>query len=430
MPNELPVADPSDLLPVASATDLAPITTSQKASSNLASMKGGESLARYTQAMADAQQDINSRTQKAGEAIALVPFILATPFTAGASVAAGLGIMGTMGAVGGLAREGTKKAFGSTEVKGGKDLALALGVDFATGAAAEGLGLVGKWGLGKFVTKSAMGAAKGEEVVTTAYAGLRDVLDTAVKKVGDPAVKVGPLLYDVALGLKGAPRGVTAIGKEFTAKSPLAQKLVDLIDRNIGTSAREPLTAAIEMYGQLQQAAWTKGALNPREWKIVTNGVKELGNVINKELANVPDGVMLFDKARDIGRTIFRRNVVLDLAKAAVGKFAGNAIFGAGGAYAGYKHGGVPGAIKGAVVGAAIPETSAAVVKASTAALHWAMAHPQAAKQIGLAVEAASNGLKGEAAQLMSRALSVSGADQIAKETFRLEAEEPEQPPQ
>lgn len=239
---------------LASAPAPAKMSVSEKAKANQDPASPGN--VRSDRIIADATQDIKNRAAKTvGEAAAMIPFMVAAPFTAGSSLAMGLGIMGAAGLASGLTREGTKLAIGSNEVPKGADLAISLGIDTAVGAAGQGLahgiGYAGKTLLPKLIERSAAGSANGQRLLKMAYRAVRNALDGEV--AGTPMVNIGNKLRTAYADLKALPVGKGPVGEQFASLTARAEEVASKIEVGIKAEGRKADIAA--RIGKVKHAA-------------------------------------------------------------------------------------------------------------------------------------------------------------------------------
>ena len=160
-----------------SSFDKIPVREKAKARQTL--MQSGPARQQFEQAQASATQDIVESKRKALETtVQMLPFALAAPFTGGASLEVGMLVMGGAGLASAagheiLARQsGEKKSFDALTTS----LGIGLFSGMLTEAGAQGIGYMGKTLLPKMVQRAAAGAAKGAEMLETAFTTTRQAI--------------------------------------------------------------------------------------------------------------------------------------------------------------------------------------------------------------------------------------------------------------
>lgn len=450
------------------------MAVSQKAKGHLASMESGPAKKQYEQAQASATQDIKNYVGRAaGETAAMVPFAIAAPMTAGTSLAAGAGIMGAAGLASGLAREGTKKAIGSSEVPKGWDLAKAVGADVAWGASGEATGrglFLAASQLPKAIEHAANKSAAGKALLEKAYAGIRSELDAVV---GKRPVNVERPLLDAKRRLEALPEGKGAFGEQFTGLTGKAEETYSNIVEGVKAkreaakatksltklkarqtklenvtsgvqageavaktgremiaemeaklekingriSSHQPLDALIEIKGNAQQMAYGP-TTNVRERPVFRDMAETLDKIIKEQIAGDPQAAALYKRANDLGKTVFQVPVASTMAQRFIHSYAsrlvGYSIFGAGaGAYFGHSP---MAAAAGAAAGAGV---SVGVPKLATLILQQTMDHPKAAAELSKGIEFFMRGDVGRARDMADRAFVMAGVRETVKEWIK-----------
>lgn len=377
------------------------------------------------QAAADQKQgERDAYGHALGQAAEMLPFAVAAPFTGGASLPVGLGLMSAAGVAGGLMREGTKAVVGSSDIpQTPKALAATLGVDAVTGMVGEatgrGIGAVFKELIPKLVVRSAAKDQLGRTLLTQAFDKTRGEISTLAPGVhADVTGSYLKFFNEVAT----LPAGTGKLGARLTKLTPKAQAIFSDVGKDLniaqGTvSNAQPLDALIEMRGRLNQIAWDKEALGGREQAIMQRFADNLDKDIRSGLRTVgPEAEALYNKANAIWKIQMRQEIGTRVVENALSRMTSRGlgagvIGGVGGGIYGGRKGGVEGAVKGAaegaIGGAAIGMASAAPPKISAWVLERLMAHPQAAKEVGKAIDFYAKGQTDNAASAIIRGVTV-----------------------
>ena len=420
------------------------------AEQNIFGSASKSSTDRYNKAQASATQDIkNAYGRAAGETAAMVPFAIAAPFTEGASLPAGVAIMGTAGLASGLAREGTKKAIGSSEVPKGKDLAFALGADALFGIAAEGTGralMLGKTLLPKILQRASARSELGKRALLDDFTNTRNALYESINKAAIPGAapeavarmgetQSGSVFVDVERPMREAYEKIAKLPKAKgaflggeTKLTPEAGEIIREIEKDlhlqVGIGQMQPLDGLVRAKGNFQQRVYNSRTLNDEERKIFYKLAEDLHDVIRTETKSLgPETAALYKKVNDLGITLNKATVANTIAERFINTYAGRAAMGVAiGGSEGYRRGGAGGAAIGAAAGAG---ASVAVPGLAAVILQQTIKHPEAAKILSRALDLAINGKDGLAKDVAARAFAVAGVRETIKEAIKQQPEQP-----
>lgn len=407
-------------------------------------MKAGPARQQFEQAQASATQDIKNLVGRAaGETAAMVPFAVAAPFTAGTSLPVGASIMGAAGLASGLAKYGTQKAIGSTEVPKGMELAMSLGLDTALGAGGETFGrglFLGKTLLPKIVERAAARSEAGRLIMGTKYANMRQELYDAIHEAAIPKAppealvrlgeaQTGSVFVDVDRPLREAyakldrlpkAKGVFLSGE--TELTPDAAEAVARLEQDLKPDVfvgkMEPLDGLIRAKGNFQKRIYQSATINDEERPVLTELAADLHKIIKSETKALgPNVERLYNEVNELGITLNKATVAKTIAERFINTYTGRAVMGATvGAGEGYRRGGPGGAALGAAAGAG---ASVAIPGLATVIVQQTMKHPQGARWFSQALDMAIAGNQGKAIDLAGRAFAVAGVRNTLRDAFR-----------